>query len=127
MDGGGSIQINHWRKKYLQYRLVIKLKNTIYNKHMLDLISLYLGGSVRLIKNSFIIWFVNNKKKLNFYIEIFEKYKPLTFRLSSQLYFLKICLRKNDIFWYLSNRDKKYLFLKKNMYNNIYPLSYFPE
>src|SRR6266498_5414355 len=26
MDGDGSIQVNHWRKKDLQYRLVIKLQ-----------------------------------------------------------------------------------------------------
>lgn len=26
-EGDGSIQVNHWRKKNLQYRLVIKLKN----------------------------------------------------------------------------------------------------
>jgi hypothetical protein len=29
MDGDGSIQVNHWRSRYLQYRLVIKLKNTV--------------------------------------------------------------------------------------------------
>ena len=27
MDGDGSIQVNHWREKSLQYRLVIKLSN----------------------------------------------------------------------------------------------------
>ena len=25
MDGDGSIQVNHWRKKFLQYRIIIKL------------------------------------------------------------------------------------------------------
>ena len=27
MDGDGSIQVNHWRRQSLQYRLVIKLSN----------------------------------------------------------------------------------------------------
>ena len=27
IDGDGSIQVNHWKKKSLQYRLVIKLKH----------------------------------------------------------------------------------------------------
>jgi heme/copper-type cytochrome/quinol oxidase subunit 1 len=31
MDGDGSIQVNHWNKKYLQYRIVIKLKYNEYN------------------------------------------------------------------------------------------------
>jgi cytochrome c oxidase subunit 1 len=34
MDGNGSIQVNHWRKEYLQFRMVIKLKNLIENKRM---------------------------------------------------------------------------------------------
>ena len=28
IDGDGSIQVNHWRKKYLQFRLVIKSKDS---------------------------------------------------------------------------------------------------
>lgn len=35
MDGDGSIQVNHWRKKHLQFRFVIKLKNTPANVQML--------------------------------------------------------------------------------------------
>jgi cytochrome c oxidase subunit 1 len=35
MDGDGSIQVNHWNHKYLQFRLVIKLKNTKANYNML--------------------------------------------------------------------------------------------
>jgi hypothetical protein len=31
MDGDGSIQVNHWRNKVLQFRFVIKLKNTQAN------------------------------------------------------------------------------------------------
>jgi hypothetical protein len=27
MDGDGSIQVNHWRNKVLQFRFIIKLKN----------------------------------------------------------------------------------------------------
>ena len=38
MDGEGSIQVNHWNKKYLQYRLVIKLKNLKENYEMLKII-----------------------------------------------------------------------------------------
>lgn len=38
MDGekSGSIQVNHWKKRVLQFRFVIKLKNTPANLHMLQ-------------------------------------------------------------------------------------------
>lgn len=33
--GDVSFQINHWKKKYLQYRIIIKLKNNYENIKML--------------------------------------------------------------------------------------------
>jgi hypothetical protein len=48
MDGDGSIQVNHWRKKSLQYRLVIKLSNLISNYNMLIKIAKVIGGSVKI-------------------------------------------------------------------------------
>jgi hypothetical protein len=48
MDGDGSIQVNHWRKKSLQYRLVIKLSNLTNNYNMLIKIAKVVGGSVRI-------------------------------------------------------------------------------
>ena len=35
MDGNGNIQINHFRKKSLQYRLIIKLNYNKLNYNML--------------------------------------------------------------------------------------------
>lgn len=50
MDGDGSIQVNHWRKKNLQYRLIIKLSNLESNYNMLILIAKVIGGTVRISK-----------------------------------------------------------------------------
>jgi len=49
IDGDGSLQVNHRRKKYLQYRLVVKLKLNKYNKNMLDHIASVYGGQVNII------------------------------------------------------------------------------
>jgi hypothetical protein len=38
----GSIQVNHWRKKSLQFRVIIKLNNTPANVEMLQYIQLRL-------------------------------------------------------------------------------------
>ena len=75
MDGDGSIQVNHWRYKNLQYRLVIKLKYCTENLNMLNLIATHIGGNVRIVDNNkYIIWVVNNKKELFYIIKIFEKF-----------------------------------------------------
>ena len=51
MDGDGSIQVNHWRKKNLQYRLVIKLSNLDSNIKMLRIIASHFKGYVRISKD----------------------------------------------------------------------------
>jgi hypothetical protein len=57
MDGYGSIQVNHWRKKSLQYRLIIKLSNFKSNYNMLIEIAKVIGGTVRITsKGSDVIW-----------------------------------------------------------------------
>jgi hypothetical protein len=110
MDGDGSIQVNHWRYKNLQYRLVIKLKYCSENLSMLNLIGSYIGGRVRIIENNkFVIWVVDNRKQIHKIIEIFIKYPPLTTRLRAQLAFMLECFEQNNVEWYLNARNNKYL------------------
>ena len=111
MDGDGSVQVNHWRKKGLQYRLVIKLRNDCEKRNisLLEKIQKTIGGVVkkeRSQKN--VIWVENHKKKICEIISHFQKYPPLTSTLFFQLQFLKECMKKQDINWYLQNRNKKY-------------------
>jgi hypothetical protein len=108
MDGNGNIQINHWRLKNLQYRLIIKLKNNNDNVKMLKLIVKFIGGFVKVTEKN-VIWLVNNKKNIFKIIKIFKSYPPLTSRLNSQLKFLLKCYYKNNIEWYLNERNNKYL------------------
>lgn len=52
IDGDGSIQVNQWRKKHLQFRIIIKLKNTEQNKKMFTFISqALLIGKIRIVQN----------------------------------------------------------------------------
>lgn len=107
MDGDGSLQINHWREKSLQYRLVIKLKYDTLNYNMLILIAKTIGGYVRIVKQD-IIWVVNKKEEIDKIIKIFEDYPLLTSKKICQLKFLKTCLTKNCMNYYLNNRNNKY-------------------
>jgi hypothetical protein len=124
MDGDGSIQVNHWRSKNLQYRLVINLKHHPQNIYMLNLIKKEIGGRVVYRKEDFILWVVDNKKLIVNIIKIFEEYPPITFRLSAQLSFMKNCLLYNDINWYFNQRDLKYIYYQQMINKNF---DYFNE
>lgn len=109
MDGEGSIQVNHWRKQILQYRLVIKLSNIKSNYSMLIKIAMVIGGTVRITsKGKDVIWVVNKKEIVEEIIKIYEIYPPLTSKKICQLAFLKRCLTETSIENYLLNRNIKY-------------------
>jgi hypothetical protein len=108
MDGDGSIQVNHWRKQSLQYRLIIKLNNLKSNYNMLIKIAKVIGGTVRIVSKREVIWVVDRKETVLSIVDIFTKYPPLTSRLTCQLRFLKVCLNNNSVNFYLKNRIFKY-------------------
>jgi len=125
MDGDGSIQVNHRRYKNLQFRLEIKLKNLPSNFDMLNQIASNIGGKVY-IQKEFVLWVVNNKNHIIKIIKIFDKYPPLTTRLTHQLNFLKSYIYKEnlDINLFLFERKNKYL----NPISSIQsPPIYFPQ
>ena len=129
MDGDGSIQVNHWQSKSLQFRLVIKLSNIITNYNMLIKIAKVIGGNVRLTgKNKEVIWVVNNREAIKEIIKIFDSYPLLTSRKICQLEFLKKYIynnlesENNLINNYLSDRNFKYInqssIINSNSLNN---------
>lgn len=109
MDGDGSIQVNHWREKYLEYRLIIKLSNLKSNYNMLIEIAKVIGGTVRITgKGADVIWVVNKKKEVENIIKIYDTYPPLSSKKICQLAFLKSCLSETLIETYFENRNLKY-------------------
>lgn len=109
MDGDGSIQVNHWRKQSLQYRLVIKLSNIKSNYNMLIKIAKVVGGTVRITgKGADVLWVVNKKQEVEEIIKIYDTYPPLTSKKICQLAYLKTCLTQTSVETYLLNRDLKY-------------------
>ncbi len=75
MDGDGSIQVNHWRKKALQFRLVIKLKDHPLNVRLLKKMEQSVGGSMREPERSgFVFWVENDRKRIEKMCEIFERF-----------------------------------------------------
>jgi len=130
MDGDGSIQVNHWRKQSLQYRLIIKISNFKSNYNMLIKIAKVIGGTVRITgKGADVIWVVNKKEEIKEIIKIYDSYPPLTSRIICQLAFLKTCLKETSVETYLLNRKFKYekqlTIIKSNINLNILSSSYF--
>ena len=109
MDGDGSIQVNHLRKKSLQYRLILKLSNLESNYNMLIEIAKVIGGTVQRVgKGKYVIWSINKKQEVEEIIKIYDTYPPLTSRIKCQLKFIKSCLTENSVKFYLSSRNIKY-------------------
>lgn len=109
MDGDGSIQVNHWRNKSLQYRLIIKLSNLGSNHNMFIKIAKVIGGTVRITgNNKDVIWVVDSKENIQRIIKIYDAYPPLTSRMICQLAFLKTCLTETSVNTYMLNRNLKY-------------------
>lgn len=132
MDGDGSIQVNHWKHKYLQYRQVIKQKYSIQNEKMLYIFTKIseIGGYVRKIKSknkdSYIIWVENDKNKIQrINKSIFNKYPPLTSRLHFQQKFMqKFIYDENNIETYNKTRNDKYLLQNEYIITNNLSLNY---
>lgn len=93
MDGEGSIQVNHWRKKSLQYRMVIKLKNLPSNVSMLKKLADVVGG--RVVTESGgknVRWLAEDQALIRSMLVFFKKNPLLTAHKRSQLDFLTRCI-----------------------------------
>lgn len=112
IDGDGSLQVNHWRYKLLQFRLVIKLSDKPLNYEMLSLLAKTYGGSVKRIKDNksnYVLWVVNHKKTFALtIIPLFVKCPPLTTRMRMQFIFFSKFFKNPDVDLYFKERGLKY-------------------
>lgn len=111
IDGDGSLQVNHWRHKILQFRLVVKLSDKPLNYEMLCAIASTYGGNVRrVVKGGYVIWTVNDQKTFTRTIlPLFDKYPPLTSRMHLQLKFFLLFFKDQNIDLYFKLRNSKYI------------------
>src|SRR5690606_23510005 len=108
IDGDGSIQVNHWRQKILQFRIIIKLKNFESNIQLLKDIKTKLGVGKIYIRSNYVLFQVDHKEEIAKLILIFDKYPLLTTNMRSRYFFFKYCFlnRANisyDTYIYLIN------------------------
>jgi len=121
-DGDGSCQVNHWRSKNLQFRVIVKLKNLPENEAMLKRIQAVIGGNVKYTaKDTRVQWVSDNREHISKVIlPLFSAYPPLTTRVRCQLRFMIICLNLpgtplQNTQWYLKHRNDRFLLPPKQL------------
>ena len=88
--GDGSFQINHWKKKYLQYRVVIKLKKTPSNLRMLqDLRDQFKYGTI-VVDEKTVVWAINHKKQVDSFLKIMITSPLINLKNSTNVKILKM-------------------------------------
>nr|UCS09812.1 hypothetical protein [Percursaria percursa] len=91
LEGDGSIQVNHWKKRSLQYRIIIKLKYSSANYAMCAQIRKQLGIMNLHIRRGFVIMVEDHRAKLPVIMSIIDKYGLLLTHRRKQYAFFKYC------------------------------------
>ena len=92
LEGNGSIQVNHWKKRNLQYRIVIKLKDTPANYRMLVELRNELGFMNVHARNGCVLLVEDHQTKLRSIIKLIDKYGLFTLRKQEQYAIFRYCL-----------------------------------
>lgn len=113
IDGDGSLQVNHWRRKSLQFRLIVKLAYKPYNLEMLTKIRAIYGGKVKVLTlksgSQFVQWVIDDSYVIRTVIvPLMTTYPPLTSRMILQLKFVIKALNDMTIDEYFATINKKY-------------------
>lgn len=95
LEGDGSIQVNHWKKQSLQFRILIKLKYTPANYAMCVAIRQKLNIMNLHIRHNCIILVEDHKIKLKRILRIIDKYGLLLTHRRRQIAFFKYCIDNN--------------------------------
>ena len=91
LEGDGSIQVNHWKKRSLQFRIIIKLKYTNANYAMCSEIRQQLGIMNIHIRRGFVIMVEDHYVRLRSIMAIIDKYGLLLTHRRKQYAFFKYC------------------------------------
>lgn len=110
LEGEGTITVDQNKpSKYSRSRIFISLKNNKENQYMLELISHFIGGKVKIERKSqYVTLIFTTKIEINNCLELFKKYPLLSSRKICQLEFMKNCIVNRDVNYFLNNRDSKY-------------------
>lgn len=114
LEGDGSIQVNQWKQRILQFRIVIKLKMTPMNYHMCVLLNTSLEKLFGIpyfnihIRKGNILLIQDDQTKLKRIVSYLDTFPFLTLKMQQRYHLFKYCL-----FHTITMSEYKYL--KKHM------------
>lgn len=93
LEGDGSIQVNHWKKRSLQYRFVIKLAYTDANYAMCAKLRDELGITNVHVRRNFVIMVEDHMEKIPAMIRLIDKHGLLLTHSRKRYAFFKYCFQ----------------------------------
>nr|AKF33548.1 hypothetical protein [Ulva sp. UNA00071828] len=132
LEGDGSIQVNHWKKRSLQFRIIIKLKYTSANYAMCAQISQQLGIMNLHIRRGFVIMVEDHRVRLLRIMAIIDRHGLLLTHRRRQYAFFKYCYN-NQITYseyaHIKDLKKSWFFNSINAYDSdlLLQLSHWPN
>lgn len=119
LEGDGSIQVNHWKKRILQFRILIKLKYTPQNYILCTVIQKHLGCMNLHVRHNYVLLIENDQKKLRTLMHLIETHGLLTKHARQRYAFFHYCFHAKP-------KLSEYFFLKENVHM-LQPLYSCPE
>jgi len=117
LEGDGSIQVNQWKQRTLQYRVVIKLKATPHNyklcqhiQHHTQLFNLH-------VRHGYVVLVQDHQSKLKQLMKILDKYAFLSQKMQTDYAFFKYCLNTQP-----TMSEYKYLKENKHLVPGFHPI-----
>lgn len=119
LEGDGSIQVNSWKKTYLQFRIIIKLKQTPENYRMCVTLRDVLGIMNLHMRRGYVILVEDHKQKLPKIMQIIDTYGLITTHRKKQYKLFKYC-------FYSNVKMSEYVWIKQNFESWIQLSGYLP-
>jgi hypothetical protein len=95
LEGDGSIQVNHWKKRGLRYRWVIKLAYSDANYTMCAALRDHLGVMKLHVRNHVIVMVEDHRHHMPRLMAMVERYGLLLTARRKQYAFFRYCFRNN--------------------------------
>ena len=107
LEGDGSIQVNQWKQRILQYRIIIKLKQTPHNYKLCQLIAHHTQLFNLHVRYGYVLLVQDHQAKLHKLIKVLDQYGFLSQKMQTDYAFFKYCLTHQPTM-------SEYKYLKQN-------------
>ena len=116
LEGDGSIQVNQWKQRILQFRIVIKLKYTPLNYTLCQRIQAHTQLFNLHVRHNYVILVQDDQQKLKKLCQLLDKYPFLSQKMQADYAFFKYCLQTKPTF-----SEYKFLKANKQLVPNFHP------